>query len=79
MDGRVAVDERMLTTREVAALFRISRAQANRWASRYPRQLGAVKLTPRGPWRWPESRATAALTRGLTDEDDTRTDEEKAA
>lgn len=69
MDGGAAVvAERMLTTEEVAALFRVSPATAKRWARRYPRQLGAVKLTPGGQWRWPESKATAALTVGLVEE-----------
>lgn len=63
------MDERILTTDEVAAMFRISRTQALRWAKLYPRQLGAVKLTPRGRWNWPESKATAALASGLVDED----------
>lgn len=68
MEGRAAVAERMLTTDEVAAMFRVGRAQVNRWARKYPRQLGAVKVTPRGPWRWPESMAVAALAKGLVDE-----------
>lgn len=67
-DGRAAVAEHMLTTEEVAAMFRVGRAQVNKWARKYPRQLGAVKTTPGGQWRWPESKAVAALSRGLHDE-----------
>jgi len=67
MNGE-AVAEHMLTTDEVAQMFRVSPAQAKRWARLYPRQLGAVKLTPRGQWRWPESKAAAALSNGLVDE-----------
>jgi hypothetical protein len=62
------VTDRMLTTDEFADLFRIDRSTANRWAKVYPRQLGAVKLTPRGQWRWPEGKALAALAKGLSDE-----------
>ena len=61
-------DTRMLTTEEVADLFRVSTAQMKRWAVKYPRQLGAVKRTPRGRWLWPEDLARAALVRGLVDE-----------
>lgn len=62
-------DARMLTTEEVAHLFRISASQAKRWAVLYPRQLGAVKRTPRGAWLWPADKAHAALSAGLVDED----------
>lgn len=68
MDGRAAVAERMLTTEQAAELLGISVAQAKRWAVAYPRQLGAVKATPRGRWRFPESKAIAALAEGLKDE-----------
>lgn len=60
---------RMLTTGEVADLFRCSTAVAKRMAVRYPRQLGAVKRTPRGPWLWPEDKVVAALSAGLVDEE----------
>lgn len=63
------MDERMLTTEEVADLFRVSTAQMKRWAVRYPKQLGAVKRTPRGRWLWPESKARNALAAGLVDEE----------
>lgn len=59
---------RMLTTEEVADLFRVSTAQMKRWAVLYPRQLGAVKRTPRGAWLWPEDKARNALESGLVDE-----------
>lgn len=64
------MDDRMLTTEEFAELHRISRAQATRWARRYPRQLGAVRQTPRGPWRFPRDKAVAALVHGLSVEAD---------
>lgn len=60
--------ERMLTTEEFAKLLGVSTAQAKRWAVLYPQQLRAVKQTPRGRWRFPESNARAALEKGLTDE-----------
>jgi hypothetical protein len=63
-------DEKMLSTAEAAKLFGISHAQAVRWARRYSRQLGTIQITPRGSWRWPESRALAALAGGLRDEDE---------
>ena len=58
----------MLTTEEVADLFRCSTAQAKRMAVRYPTQLGAVKRTPRGAWLWPEDKVAAALSKGLVEE-----------
>lgn len=54
----------LLTTAEVAALFRLTPKQANRWAVKYP-QLGAWRAGPRAPWRWPESKVRAALADGL--------------
>jgi hypothetical protein len=60
----------MLTTEEFAAMHRIGRAQATRWARQYPRQLGAVRQTPRGPWRFPEGKAVAALIAGLAEEEE---------
>jgi hypothetical protein len=66
---------RMLTTEEVAKLFRVSTATAKRYAVLYPRQLGAVKQTPRGKWLWPEDKTNAALIRGLIAE----TEEDPAA
>lgn len=59
-------DQRLLTTIEFAAMFRISRVTANRWALRYPKQLGAIKMGR--TWRWPESKAKAALINGLHEE-----------
>lgn len=67
MGGRAAVAEHMLTTDEVAVMFRVSPATVKRWARRYPVQLGAVKLG--WQWRWPESKANAALVEGLRDEE----------
>lgn len=58
----------MLTTEEVADLFRASTSQVKRWAVLYPIQLGAVKRTPRGAWLFPEDKARAALVSGLVDE-----------
>lgn len=62
--------ERMLTTEEVAALFRVSGATVRRWALRYPQQFAPVKITPgrQGQWRWPERKAQAALVAGLHEE-----------
>lgn len=59
----------MLTTVEVAEIFHISRVQATRWARRFPKQLGAMKMTPGGPWRWPEARVRHALINGLHEEE----------
>jgi hypothetical protein len=60
----------MLTTEEVAGLFRCSTAHVKRMAVRYPIQLGAVKRTPRGAWLWPEDKVAAALLAGLVEEED---------
>jgi hypothetical protein len=58
----------MLTTEEVANLFRVSTAHVKRWAVLYPKQLGAVKRTPRGAWLFPDDLVRAALVNGLVDE-----------
>lgn len=58
----------MLTTEEVAHLFRVSTSHMKRWAVLYPKQLGAVKRTPRGQWLWPADKVRAALSAGLVDE-----------
>lgn len=62
-------DELLLTTREVAAMFRVSTTQVLRWASKYPRQLGAVRVTPKGPYRFSASKVAAARSEGLQDEE----------
>lgn len=59
----------MLTTEEFAELFRVSTAQAKRYAVLYPRQLAAVKRTPRGAWLFPVHKAHNALLKGLVDEE----------
>lgn len=58
----------MLTTKEVADLFRCSTAQAKRYAVLYPMQLGAVKRTQNGAWLFPEDKVRAALASGLVEE-----------
>lgn len=58
----------MLTTEEVADLFRVSAAQVKKWAVLYPNQLGAVKRTQRGAWLFPDDKVRDALAKGLVDE-----------
>lgn len=72
MKRGVVVAERVLTTDEVADLFRVSPAQVKRWAAdpRYRRQLGAFKTTPRGHYRYPEGKVRKALACGLVDDEE---------
>jgi pimeloyl-ACP methyl ester carboxylesterase len=60
----------MLTTGELADLFRITPKRAREWARLYPKQLTPVRKTPHGALLWPRDKALAALATGLHEEDD---------
>lgn len=57
-------EDRLLTTAEVAALFRVDKKTPTRWAK--AGRIGSVK-TPGGHRRFRESEVRAALQRGETD------------